>query len=289
MQNYLDKIASLTPETRRIICDKATERPHSGTYEGQEESGSYLCRRCGLALFRSKDQFHSGCGWPSFDAEVLQTVQQIPDKDGKRTEIICARCKAHLGHIFTGEHFTEKNIRHCVNSASLDFVSDSLVLDSEEIIVAGGCFWGIEHFMRELPGVLSVEVGYTGGTTVNPNYEQVCQGKTGHLEAARIVYDKLKTNAQRVLQHFFEIHDPTQNNGQGPDIGEQYQSAVFYYNEEQKKITEKLIEQLKHLPSPVMTKVFPVQNFWPAENYHQNYYRNHRKLPYCHKYTKRFP
>ncbi len=285
---YLDKIVSLTPAIRRIICDKATEYPYTGMYNTMSKSGTYLCRRCGLALFRAKSQFHSGCGWPSFDENIENSVQQILDKDGTRTEILCQRCNSHLGHIFIGEQLTHKNLRHCVNSASLDFVADNDVLDTEEAIVAGGCFWGIDYFLRLIPGVLKVEVGYTGGKVAEPSYEQVCEGHTGHYEAARVIYDIAKTDYFTVLKRFFEIHDPTQSTGQGPDIGQQYRSAVFYYNKEQLAETQGLVKQLKNHGYNVATRLLEVQIFWPGEDYHQDYYAKHQKLPYCHRPERRF-
>lgn len=288
MDNYLDKTASLTPAAKRIICEKATEYPNTGEYNAVAKQGSYLCRRCGLALFRAKSQFNSGCGWPSFDDDIVQAVKQIPDKDGQRTEILCERCDAHLGHVFIGEFITHKNQRHCVNSASIDFVADSEVLDTEEAIVAGGCFWGVDHFLRLLPGVLKVEVGYSGGRVLNPDYDQICSGNTGHYEVARVVYDRSKTDYHSVLKRFFEIHDPTQRSGQGPDIGPQYKSAVFYYNDEQREEAETLIQHLRKGGYDVATQLLEVETFWPAEHYHQNYYAKHNKAPYCHRPVSRF-
>ncbi|WP_298623820.1 bifunctional methionine sulfoxide reductase B/A protein [uncultured Legionella sp.] len=288
MNKYLDKTTSLTPDARRIICDKATEYPNSGIYNRVNTEGTYLCRRCGLALFRGSSQFSSGCGWPSFDDNVVHAVKQILDRDGRRTEILCARCDAHLGHVFTGESFTHNNLRHCVNSASLDFVSDTLVLDSQEAIVAGGCFWGVEHFLRLIPGVLQVESGYTGGHTLNPDYNEICRGTTGHYEAVRVLFDPARTDYYQVVKRFFEIHDPTQKNGQGPDLGQQYQSAVFYYNSEQYQVAQSLIQTLQKRGYQMATRLLEIQTFWPAEEYHQEYYIKHQKTPYCHRPMKRF-
>lgn len=285
---YLDKTASLTPVAKRIICDKATEYPHTGAYNQVMTQGTYLCRRCGLALFRGSSQFNSGCGWPSFDEDIVQAVRQLSDSDGQRMEILCARCDAHLGHVFTGEYFTQRNLRHCVNSASIDFVEDGQVMDTEEAIMAGGCFWGVDHFLKLIPGVLRVEVGYTGGRISEPSYEQVCQGDTGHYEAVRVLYDKDKTDYHQILKRFFEIHDPTQKNGQGPDLGQQYQSAVFYYNQEQLAEAETLVQMLRKRGYQVATNLLPVQAFWPAEDCHQDYYGKHRKAPYCHQPVNRF-
>ena len=285
---FLDKTASLTPAARHIICDKGTEAPHSGNYNDVAVMGSYLCRRCGLALFRAHSQFSASCGWPSFDEDIAQAVKQSPDRDGQRLEILCTRCDAHLGHVFTGEYLTEKNCRHCVNAASIDFVNDNAVIDTEEALVAGGCFWGVDHYLRLIPGVLKVEVGYSGGTTTNPTYDQICSGSSGHYEVTRVVFDVAKTDYSTVLKRFFEIHDPTQHTGQGADIGQQYQSAVFYYNQAQYEQAEALIQRLRTNGYDVATQLLPAHPFWPAEDYHQNYYAKHDKLPYCHQPVARF-
>lgn len=282
------KTASLPPHLYQIIKNKATERPFTGEYNDFEASGTYLCRQCGLALFRSQQKFHSGCGWPSFDEEIVGAVIQKPDADGHRTEIVCARCDAHLGHIFHGEQLTLKNTRHCVNSLSLDFVADFTVTDTEEAIFAAGCFWGVEHYFKKLAGVLKTEVGYCGGYQANPSYQAVCAGKSGHVEAIRVVYDPKKITYEEVTKYFFEIHDPTQTNGQGPDIGAQYLSMIFYYDENQKKIAEQLIDTLTKKNYRIATQLLPVTPFWPAEEYHQDYYDKTKKQPYCHHYTARF-
>ena len=286
--SFLDKISSLTPSVRAIICDKGTEPPNTGAYHSVELNGSYLCRRCGLALFRAGSQFSASCGWPSFDQSIANVVAEVPDKDGIRMEILCHRCGGHLGHVFTGEFFTSKNKRYCVNSLSMDFIGDQTVIDTEEMILAGGCFWGVDYYMRRIDGVLTVEVGYTGGTKKSPTYHEVCHGNTGHYEVVRVIYDKNKTDYRTVLKRFFEIHDPTQRGGQGPDIGEQYQSCVFYYDKKQQEITEELIRELTLNGYQIATKILPVQPFWSAEEAHQNYYSKHNKLPYCHKPVERF-
>lgn len=282
------KTKSLPPATLSIILNKDTERPFTGEYDGYDQPGTYLCRQCGLALFRASTKFHSGCGWPSFDNEIANAVKRQTDADGKRTEILCARCGAHLGHVFIGEGFTKANTRHCVNSLSLDFVPNTEVTDTEEAIFAAGCFWGVEYYFKKLPGVLKTEVGYTGGHKNNPTYKEVCAGGTGHIEALRVVYDPKKISYEELTKYFFEIHDPTQTGGQGPDIGEQYLSIVFYYNDEQKKIAEKLKQQLQEKGYSIATKILPVNTFWPAEDYHQDYYQKTKKEPYCHRYKKLF-
>lgn len=282
------KTNGLTPFEQAIICDKDTEHPGTGRYTDYEGAGTYLCRNCGLALFRSEHKFHSGCGWPSFDNEIPGNVKREIDKDGRRTEILCSRCNAHLGHVFKGEGFTSLDTRHCVNSASLDFVNSRDVDDSEEAILAAGCFWGVEYHLQKLPGVLKTEVGYSGGSKLNPAYKEVCGGNTGHLEVIRVIYDPVQISYADILKRFFEIHDFTQTNGQGPDIGEQYLSAVFYFNEEQHKTAKQIIQLLTDRGYKVATILKAAAVFWPAEDYHQNYYTVNHKEPYCHVWRKIF-
>lgn len=272
-----------------VINSKGTESPFTGKYVKNKESGTYVCKKCGAALYNSSDKFESDCGWPSFDDEIKGAVNKYPDADGMRTEIECASCGAHLGHVFTGERFTSKNVRHCVNSVSLDFVPAQLEPGRYGMAVfAGGCFWGVEYYLQKSPGVISVTSGYTGGHVKNPSYREVCTGNTGHAEAVKIIYDPDKTSYEKLLRLFLEIHDPTQVGGQGPDIGDQYRSEIFHLNEEQKQIAEKCINILKSKGLNIATRVTKGSEFYPAEAYHQDYYFNNGKTPYCHAYTKRF-
>lgn len=278
----MDKTKSLTPFVYAVVCDKETEAPFSGRFLQITEQGTYLCRRCGLPLWETQHQFPSHCGWPSFDDRIPHAIKEIPDSDGHRIEIICQRCHAHCGHVFRGEAWTLKNQRDCVNSVSLDFVPFLNIIDTEEVILAGGCFWGMDYWFQKAPGVLLVECGYTGGHLVNPSYEDICSGQTGHYEAIRVVFDKNKTSCKHLYQLFFEIHDSSQENGQGPDIGSQYQSAIFFYNDEQRKTAENLIKLLQKKSIHAATKQLPVDIFWPAETYHQHYYQKKGQHPYCH-------
>ena len=153
---------------------------------------------------------------------------------------------------------------------------------------AGGCFWGVEYHLEKLLGVKDVRSGYMGGMVKNPSYSQVSHGDTGHLESVEVTYDPSLISYETLTKAFFEIHDPTQSDGQGPDIGEQYHSAIFVNNESERRIAVSLIKQLRSYGYDVVTKVIPSTTFYPAEEYHQNYYVKHRKLPYCHGYVKRF-
>lgn len=280
------KYNKLTAEEEKVILYKGTERPYTGKYYKHNEKGVYVCRRCNAPLYRSDDKFDSHCGWPSFDSEIQGAVKRIPDSDGRRTEIICANCEGHLGHVFEGEKLTDKNIRHCVNSVSLDFIPGNLKTDTA--IFASGCFWGTEYYMQQAKGVISTEVGYSGGTKENPGYKEVSSGRTGHAESVMVVYDPSKTSYEDLAKLFFETHDPGQKDGQGPDIGNQYRSAIFYRNEEQKAAAEKLIKALKDKGYKVVTELTPAGKFWKAEDYHQDYYKNSGGSPYCHIYKKKF-
>jgi peptide methionine sulfoxide reductase msrA/msrB len=194
---------SLNRQESAVIDNKGTERPFTGKFNDHKETGTYLCKKCGAALYHSDDKFVSQCGWPSFDDEIKGAVNRNVDADGMRTEITCASCGAHLGHVFTGERLTAKNIRHCVNSVSLDFVPG--ILGSGRYgtaVFAGGCFWGVEYFMQKSPGVISVTSGYIGGHVKNPSYKEVCTGKTGHAEAVKIIYDPSKTSYETLLRLF---------------------------------------------------------------------------------------
>jgi len=279
-------LRKLTPEEEQVILRKGTERPFTGKYNDHATVGTYTCRQCGAALYNSTDKFKSGCGWPSFDDEIEGAVERKPDADGRRTEILCKACGGHLGHVFLGEKLTDKDTRHCVNSISLDFVPGAK--KPAKAVFAGGCFWGVEHHFRKATGVLNTTVGYTGGTVEKPTYKQICSGRTGHAEGIEVVFDPAKTDFETLAKLFFEIHDPTQVDRQGPDIGNQYRSAVFYLDDEQKATAEGLIAQLRQQGLKVATRLVKATTFWPAETYHQDYYVKTGKAPYCHVYTKRF-
>ena len=279
----------LSSDEERVIEHKGTEQPFSGKYYLNKEKGSYLCRRCDAPLFHSSAKFESGTGWPSFDDAIEGAVRQVPDTDGRRTEIVCAQCGAHLGHVFFSEGFTDKNVRHCVNSVSLNFLPEAdAATTTQKAIFAGGCFWGVEYHFSKIKGVLSVKSGYTGGVVDHPSYRQVCTGTTGHAEAVEVEFYPSLVSYETLAKLFFEIHDPTQLNRQGPDSGTQYRSAVFYTNDDQKKGAEKLVSLLKTKGFKVVTSIEKASTFWPAEAYHQNYYQKNGHQPYCHIYQKRF-
>lgn len=282
----------LTDSERRVIENKGTEAPFAGALTDNEKTGRYLCRKCGEPLYLSSSKFHSGCGWPSFDDEIPGAVTRKADADGRRTEILCSACGAHLGHVFLGEGFTEKNTRHCVNSISMTFqpgTAEGKQADGlERAYFAGGCFWGVEHLLGSQPGVREVVSGYMGGHVDHPTYEQVCSGTTGHAEAVEVVFDPARVSYSDLAKLFLEIHDPEQRNGQGPDLGNQYRSAIFWVDGLQRKAAAALLDQLRSRGMDIATELTPASTFWKAEDYHQDYYQKTGKTPYCHRRVRRF-
>lgn len=294
----------LTPEEEHIIINKGTETPFTGEYLHHEVDGVYTCKQCGAELYRSTDKFDSHCGWPSFDDEIPGAVDKVPDADGIRTEITCVNCGAHLGHVFYGESLTDKDTRHCVNSISLNFTpaqessasipgEETAAQENEEVnyekaLFASGCFWGVEYHFNNSDGVISTSVGFTGGNIEDPSYGDVCNGTTGHAEAVEIIYDPEITSYEKLLKLFFETHDFTEVDRQGPDIGPQYRSEIFYYNDEQKNTAERLIEILQDMEYDVATLLSQAGEFYPADEHHQDYYEKNGNTPYCHVYKRIF-
>ena len=279
----MNRFRVLTPEEERVIIGKGTEMPFTGKYENHFKSGAYLCRQCETALYLSSSKFHSGCGWPSFDDAIPGAVKQTPDADGRRIEITCNHCGGHLGHVFTGEGFTPKDTRHCVNSVSLDFV------ETDTAYFASGCFWGTEYYFEKADGVITTDVGYMGGTVKNPTYKQVCTGETGHLEVTQVIFNPEKTSYEALVKLFFETHNFSQTDGQGPDIGSQYLSAIFTTDAAQLEMANKYKKLLMQKGYFVATELREANSpFWRAEEYHQNYYTHKNGTPYCHIYRKIF-
>jgi peptide methionine sulfoxide reductase msrA/msrB len=282
------KLNNLTKEEERVIINKGTEMPFTGKYTDEFAKGTYICKQCNAPLYKSDSKFHSGCGWPSFDDEIKGAVTKVPDADGRRVEIICSNCHGHLGHVFYGEGLTDKDTRHCVNSISMIFVPDKVQTKTDKAIFAGGCFWGVEYYFQHAKGVISTQVGYTGGFKENPTYKEVCSHTTGHVEALEVTFDPSQTTYEELTKLFFEIHDPTQANGQGNDIGPQYLSEIFYFDDAQKATAEKLIGLLQLKGLKVATQLKKATKFWPAEDYHQQYYEKEGGTPYCHRRVTRF-
>jgi peptide methionine sulfoxide reductase msrA/msrB len=287
--------ARLTPEQFAVARSKGTERPFCGGLLAEKHAGLFVCVCCDLPLFESAAKFESGTGWPSFFQPVApENVREEEDTSHRmvRTEILCARCDAHLGHVFDdGPKPTGR--RHCVNSESLRFVpAAKLATLAEprpaaaaraEAVFAGGCFWCVEAVFRELDGVLDVVSGYAGGSAETANYKAVCGGGTGHAEAVKIVYDPRKISYEQLLKVHFATHDPTTKNRQGHDEGEQYRSAIFYASEEERQLAQAFLADLadaKVFGKPIVTTLEPLRAFYPAEAYHQNYVACNPGEPY---------
>lgn len=273
----------LTDIERYVMEQKGTERPFTGEYYDFFEEGTYVCKRCGTALYRSNDKFRSGCGWPSFDDEIKGAVKRILDADGRRTEMQCAKCGAHLGHVFIGEGFTPKDTRHCVNSVSLKFVPlKKKYSNMKEIYFAGGCFWGTEHYFKQLRGVVDTQVGYANGNTDNPTYREVCTDKTGFAETVRVVYDPDVITLDFLTEMYFRAIDPTSVDQQGPDIGSQYRTGIYYKDDADKAEIRKVYDSMRQkLGSRMAVEFLPLKNFYYAEEYHQDYL-DKNPAGYCH-------
>ena len=309
---------NLTPLQFHVTQQCGTEPPFNNEFWNNKRPGIYVDVVSGEPLFSSLDKFDSGTGWPSFtrplkDENVVNKVDSSYSMD--RVEVRSREAGSHLGHVFDdGPHPT--GLRYCINSASLRFIpaedlekegygqysslfageksgigresaGDSPEGDPEYELAtfAAGCFWGVQSLFKQVSGVLETTVGYTGGATPDPTYRQVCTGITGHAEAVQIKFDPSVVSYEELLSLFWRMHDPTTPNRQGPDVGTQYRSAIFYHSEAQKKAAEKSKEDFDRsgvYVNKATTKIVQASNFYPAEEYHQDYFEKQGGGGACH-------
>jgi len=278
----------LTEAQYRVLRQHKTEPAFCGLLLTQRKSGIYFCAGCGLPLFSSESKYKSGTGWPSFfEPYAKENIEEFEDLsyNMRRTEIRCSRCSGHLGHVFP-DGPEPSGLRYCLNSDALIFIEcDSLSTAPAEAFTAAagklekatfsaGRFWNVEEAFRSLPGVIDTKVGYIGGQTESPTYEQVSGGETGHAEAVEVIFDPGRISYNDLLDIFWSIHDPTSQDSQGSDFGTQYRSAIFTHSKKQLNEARKSMDMKDasgEYSWPIVTQIRPATQFWPAEEHHQRY------------------
>jgi peptide methionine sulfoxide reductase msrA/msrB len=298
----------LSSEQFEVTQQCGTEPSFHNAYWDNHRPGLYVDVVSGEPLFSSLDKFDSGTGWPSFTQPLKGTdiVEKKQFAFGREhTEVRSKVADSHLGHVFADGPADKGGMRYCINSASLKFIPLEEMEQAgygrylepflkaglikppvhETAILAGGCFWGMEEIIRKLPGVIKTTVGYSGGKTAEPTYEQVCTGTTGHAEAIQVEFDSTRLSYEALLDYFFRLHDPTTLNRQHNDAGTQYRSAIFYNSEAQKQTAERVKarwDKSGKFNRPITTEVTAATKFYPAEEYHQKYLVKHPGGYTCH-------
>lgn len=312
-QDILELKQKLTPLQFHVTQEDGTEKPFKNEYWDNYEQGIYVDIITGEPLFSSLKKYKSGTGWPSFTASISEDAVITKPDNGffvKRTEVRSKIGDNHLGHVFDDGPREEGGKRYCINSAALKFIpvnelnakgygkfmalyAEKSELENnqlsspkvEEIVLAGGCFWGMEELLRKEKGIKLIEAGYAGGDPTMSTYELVKTGQTGNAESVRILYDPNVLILKDFLEYFFKIHDPTTLNRQGNDIGTQYRSAIFTTSEGQDKIAREVkakVENSGVWKKKLTTEIAPLNNFVRAEDYHQDYLQKNPNGYTCH-------
>jgi peptide methionine sulfoxide reductase msrA/msrB len=297
--------SKLSDLQKYVTLENGTEQPFNNKYWNNKEEGIYVVIISMEVLFSSKDKFDSNSGWPSFTKPINnKVITTLKDNSHNMTriEVRSAKSDAHLGHVFNDGPIDDGDLRYCINSASLKFIPKDKMAENgyekylylfdknnnhiKQAILAGGCFWGMEHLFANLKGVIDVVNGYSGGDIANPGYKIVSSGISGHAESIKIIYDSTKISYENILRFFLQIHDPTQLNRQQNDIGTQYRSAIFYQDQQQKEIAQNIIKLANDsgkFPGKIVTEITKFKEFYQAEQYHQDYLAKNPNGYSCHK------
>ncbi|MHC4427273.1 MAG: bifunctional methionine sulfoxide reductase B/A protein [Planctomycetota bacterium] len=306
---------TLTPIQYKVTQESGTEPAFRNEYWDNHEHGIYVDIVSGEPLFSSLDKFESGSGWPSFTKPVASTgiVEKEDRSYGmRRVEVRSDMADSHLGHLFDDGPRDRGGMRYCINSASLRFVplarmkaqgygdhlqpfvaaglhdtseDGPMTATRETATLAGGCFWGMEELIRQINGVTDTEVGYSGGVSSNATYKDVKTGRSGHAESVQITFDPEVVSYEEIVGWYFRMHDPTTLNRQGNDRGTQYRSVIFYHSAEQKEIAQRVRKQVDasgKWSNPVVTDIVAADDFWPAEDHHQDYLQKNPDGYTCH-------